>query len=103
MVTHAVRCPTCRAAVATDILAAVSGACPSCHRPLTADARHQHAVAQTLGRADDAAERGDHAVALGWLKVLDAIGEQLSSDYERKRESWRGALRTAQTRTGNGG
>ena len=57
-------------------------------------ARHERAVAQTLGWADEAAARGDHGDALGWLKVLDAIGEQLSQDYQSKRESWRLSLRT---------
>ena len=57
-------------------------------------ATHERAVAQTLGWADEAAARGDHADALSWLKVLDAIGEQLSHEYQSKRESWRLSLRT---------
>jgi len=56
-----------------------------------AQARHQRAVARTLERADDAAERGDHVTALGWLQTLEAIGDDLSSEYQRKREEWRRA------------
>ena len=57
-------------------------------------ARHERAVAQTLGWADEAAARGEHAHALAWLQTLDVIGDELSAAYEAKRQSWRLALRT---------
>ena len=41
-------------------------------------ARHARAVAQTLGWADEAAARGDHAGALEWLRTLEVIGHELS-------------------------
>jgi hypothetical protein len=40
--------------------------------------RHARAVAQTLGWADEAAARGDHAGALAWLRTLEMIGHELS-------------------------
>jgi hypothetical protein len=55
-------------------------------------ARHEQAVARTLEWADEAAERGQHATALEWLQTLEAIGDELSSEYRRKRERWRRAL-----------
>jgi hypothetical protein len=55
-------------------------------------ARHEQAVARTLEWADAAAERGQHATALEWLQALEAIGDELSSEYQRKRHRWRRAL-----------
>jgi hypothetical protein len=55
-------------------------------------ARHEQAVARTLEWADEAAERGQHATALEWLQTLEVMGDQLSSEYQRKRERWRRAL-----------
>lgn len=55
-------------------------------------ARHARAEAQTLGWADEAAARGDHAGALAWLRTLEVIGHELSDAYEAKRQSWRLAL-----------
>jgi hypothetical protein len=81
--------------VAADVLTAVGDVYPRCRRPLGAATRHEWAVARTLEWADDAAARGDHANALGWLGVLDTMGDQLSSEYRRKRENWRLALRGA--------
>jgi len=57
-------------------------------------ARHRRAVAQTLGWADEAAARGDHAGALAWLRTLEVIGDELSDAYQAKRRSWRLALGT---------
>ena len=54
-------------------------------------ARHEQAVARTLEWADAAAERGQHATALEWLQTLEAIGDELSSEYQRKRHRWRQA------------
>lgn len=61
--------------------------------PISAlQARHEQTVARTLERADEAAERGQHATPLGWLQTLEAIGDELSSEYQSKREIWRRAL-----------
>jgi hypothetical protein len=57
-------------------------------------ARHARAVAQTLGWADEAAARDDHAGALAWLRTLEVIGDELSAAYEAKRHSWRLAFET---------
>ena len=52
------------------------------------NARHRAAVASTLSWADDAAARGDYAVALAWIEVLDAIGDELTGEYQTKRDAW---------------
>mgnify|MGYP001306989603 CR=1 FL=1 len=52
------------------------------------DARHMTAVATSLGWADDAAERGDHADALGWVEMVMALGDELPDEYNTKREAW---------------
>lgn len=98
MAPRAIRCPACRAAVAADVVAAVGDMCPHCHRPLNAATKHARAVTQTLEWADEAAARGDHAGALGWLHTLETIGEQLSTEYQAKRDSWRAALSSARQR-----
>ena len=98
MLQSAIRCSACRSVVPADLVAAVGDTCPSCHRPLNRATQHERAVAQTLEWADEAASRGDHARALEWLTVLEKIGEQLSGEYRRKRETWRLALRTRQRR-----
>lgn len=60
--------------------------------PISAlQARHEQTVARTLNartleRADEAAERGQHATPPGWLQTLEAIGDELSSEYQSKRE-----------------
>jgi len=58
-------------------------------------AQHQAAVSQSLGWADAAARAGDHAEALHWLDVVEAVGHELSGEYAAKRASWRRALRAA--------
>lgn len=58
-------------------------------------ARHQAAVRQSLGWADAAARAGDHADALHWLDVVEAVGHELSAEDTAKREAWRRALRGA--------
>ena len=55
-------------------------------------AAHLRAVANTLRWAEESATRGRYADALGWLKVLDVIGEELPADYQTKRAEWRRAL-----------
>ena len=67
------------------------------HRPVDDDrhAQHQAAVRMSLGWADAAARAGDHADALHWLDVVEAVGHELSADSTAKREAWRRALRGA--------
>jgi hypothetical protein len=57
----------------------------------TAD-RHIAAVRRSLGWAQESADRGDYVDALGWIGVVEAIGEQLPASYETKRRAWRRAL-----------
>ena len=67
------------------------------HRPVDDDRHVQHvaAVRQSLGWADAAARAGDHADALHWLDVVEAVGDVLPADYTAKREAWRRAVREA--------
>jgi hypothetical protein len=60
----------------------------------SADRAEQHAAAvrMSLGWAQESADRGDYADALGWIGVLDAIGERIPPSYEAKRRSWDGEL-----------
>ena len=58
-------------------------------------AQHLEAVRMSLGWADAAALAGDHADALHWLDVVEAVGDVLSAGYTAKREAWRRALRGA--------
>ncbi len=61
---------------------------PGTTRPEGSGDRHAHAVARSLRWADEAAERGDHANALGWVETVLAIGDRLPEEYERKRAEW---------------
>ena len=58
-------------------------------------AQHLAAVRQSLGWADAAARAGDHADALHWLDVVEAVGSELSAECIAKREAWRPTLRGA--------
>jgi hypothetical protein len=66
--------------------------------PLDPAKRHESAVKMSLGWAQASADRGDYAEALGWIGVLDAIGERIPPSFEAKRRSWDGQL--AQLRSG---
>jgi hypothetical protein len=50
--------------------------------------RHRAAVRRSLGWAQESADRGDYANALGWIRVLEAIGEQRSPGDQAKRQAW---------------
>jgi hypothetical protein len=50
--------------------------------------RHRAAVGRSLGWAQESADRGDYADALGWIRVLEAIGERLPPSFEAKRRAW---------------
>ena len=54
--------------------------------------RHLTAVRRSLGWAQESADRGDYADALGWIRVLEAIGEQLPPGYQAKRRAWHDEL-----------
>lgn len=49
---------------------------------------------RSLGWAQESAERGDYADALGWVYAVEATGEQLPAGYQIKRQAWFGALAT---------
>ena len=54
--------------------------------------RHLAAVARSLGWARESAARGDYADALGWVRVVEAIGDAIPYEYEVKRQAWLSAL-----------
>ena len=56
------------------------------------DVRHLAAVTRSLQWADDAAEHGDHANAIAWLRAVEAIGDELSAAYRIKLHAWLLAL-----------
>ena len=59
--------------------------------------RHLAAVTRSLQWADEAAERGDHADAIAWLRAVEAIGDELSAAYRIKLHSWLLALGAARS------
>jgi hypothetical protein len=56
---------------------------------MTTTERHERAVAQTLGWAREAANRGDVGDALEWLRVVEVVDGALPPDWERRQTSWR--------------
>jgi len=79
-----------------DIAASDPGAAVACGTRSARDhQRHQAAVANTLGWADEAAGRDDYHDALAWLRTLEAIGEILPEQYLAKREAWTRRARAA--------
>ncbi len=57
--------------------------------PASRATRHQVARAQTLGWAQDAADRGDHRDALEWLYLVEFVDGVLPVDWESTRTVWR--------------
>jgi hypothetical protein len=51
-------------------------------------AKHEPAVLHTLSWADDAAAVHDYAGALAWLDVIEAIGDSLPEEHQRRRATW---------------
>jgi hypothetical protein len=45
-------------------------------------------VRSSLRWAQESADRGDYADALGWIRVLEAIGEPIPPAYQAKRRVW---------------
>ncbi len=62
--------------------------------------RHRAAVRRSLRWAQESADCGDYADALLWIRVLDAIGEQLPPAYEAKRRAWGDQLVTSGAKRG---
>ena len=50
--------------------------------------RHRAAVRSSLRWAQESADRGDYADALGWIRVLEAIGAPIPPAYQAKRRVW---------------
>ena len=61
----------------------------------SAPEHHRVAVARSLRWADEAAQDGHLADAMAWLRVVEAIGEELPQAYRIKRHAWRLALQAA--------
>ena len=51
--------------------------------------RHERAVANTFGLAEEAAAKGDFRGALEWLDVLEIVDGVLRPEWEQTRASWR--------------
>jgi hypothetical protein len=49
-------------------------------------------VARSLRWADEAAERRDYRDALGWLRAVEAAGDELPDAYQARRNAWLVAL-----------
>jgi hypothetical protein len=62
--------------------------------------RHLVAVAGSLRSANESAARGDYRDALGWLAVLEAVGEELPTAYIAKRQLWLSAFADAEEEWG---
>jgi len=54
--------------------------------------RHNAAVKRSLQWAQESADRGDYADAIGWISVLETIGERIPPSYLAKSRSWNDAL-----------
>lgn len=63
--------------------------------------RHVAAVARTLGWAEEAAARDDYVDAIGWVQVIEAIGDELTQGYKTKRQEWCTALAESRVRKEN--
>jgi hypothetical protein len=56
--------------------------------PSPAQARHQAAVARSLGWAHESAARGDYVDALSWMRTLDAVGHTFTATDATARAAW---------------
>lgn len=64
--------------------------------------RHRLAVSNSLCRARECAEQGDFVRALGWMRVLEAIGEELSEEDRIRCAAWRDAAAVGRSGAPNG-
>jgi hypothetical protein len=55
---------------------------------MTSDEREALARAQTMGWAQEAADRGELEEALDWLHVAEQLHGQLSAEWEQTRKVW---------------
>jgi hypothetical protein len=53
--------------------------------------KHEAAMLHTLSWADEAAASRDYTAALLWLDVIEAIGETLPEEHQRKQATWAAA------------
>ncbi len=67
-------------------------------RPASEPDSHLVAVGRSLAWAQESADRGDYLDALGWIGVVEAIGEELSAVYQERRQAWSRALVEADRR-----
>ncbi len=62
--------------------------------------RHVAAVRGSFRWAQESADRGDHADALDWIRVLEAIGEEIPPSYKAKRRAWEDQLTVSRAEPG---
>jgi hypothetical protein len=53
---------------------------------------HLDAVTHSLAWAQESADRGDYADAVGWLQAVEATGDHLSPAHQIKHRAWQAAL-----------
>jgi hypothetical protein len=71
------------------------GAVSTSPRATLGSDRHLAAMARSLGWARESAARGEYADAIGWVGVVEAIGDPIPHEYEVnevKRQAWLSAL-----------
>jgi hypothetical protein len=72
-------------------------------RPLAATSerseRHETAMRQSAGWAEDAAREGDYAGALAWLATIEAVAGELPRALEARRRAWAALMRPAKPGT----
>jgi hypothetical protein len=51
-------------------------------------ARDREAVRRSLGWAQESADRGDYADALGWIELVEAIEAKIPTRYLIDRQAW---------------
>ena len=54
--------------------------------------QHLAAVTNSLAWAQESADRGDYADAVGWLQAVEATGHQLSPAHQTKQRAWQAAI-----------
>jgi hypothetical protein len=62
--------------------------------------RHDRAVVQSFGFAQEAAANGDFFNAIEWLRVVEVVDGGLPAEWERTREYWVDRQRSAEPRHG---
>jgi len=57
-------------------------------RAMSDAGRHDRAVVQSFGFAQEAAANGDFFNAIEWLRVVEVVDGGLPAEWERTREYW---------------